>query len=106
MSKKKLSSIVGLITFVGIATLIASRVVFKPVPLRNVRLEFSGTEGLKISGTYTADSKEHALSGEVPFDVKVQARSVSYVINKDQPGEMIVSRRPRACSSRCIRGLP
>ncbi len=54
-----------------------------------VRLELSGTPGMKIAGHYDADGVRYPFSGVVPTNVTFTARRFSYSIRKaSEPGEL------------------
>lgn len=61
-----------------------------PAPPSNIRIEFSGTEGVKVSGKYIADGKENEINGTVPFAVTEIARDLKFVVNKLEPGQLTV----------------
>lgn len=54
-----------------------------------VRLELSGTPGVKLSGHYDADGVRYSFAGVVPTNVTFMARRFSYSIKKaSEPGEL------------------
>ena len=56
-----------------------------------VKLDISGTPGLNVTGTYTADDKSVDIAAAIPTAVNTKGRTISYVIkNPDESGSMTV----------------
>ncbi len=54
-----------------------------------VRLELSGTQGMKLTGHYDADGVRYSFAGVVPTNLTFSARRFSYSIKKaSEPGEL------------------
>lgn len=71
--------------------LVAGGVVFylsRPGPV-HMRIELTGTPGMKVAGTYTADGVTHEFRGTLPTRIDVQANEIYYTIRKqEEKGEL------------------
>jgi hypothetical protein len=73
---------VGLIAFIKHRQLVS-------LPARVIRIEISGTPGLKVDGTFEVDGQRHTESGVIPMAFTFRARNLSYTISKpDQSGNL------------------
>ena len=83
LRRRILPILVGVV-LVGIAVFFISR--FGP---KTMRVELSGTTGLKIAGSYEANGSTYEFSGVVPTNFAVEAKHFSYTIMKlDSDGEL------------------
>src|SRR5690349_8002627 len=67
-----------LLLFVGLV--LALNVYWQPAATRAVRLNLTGTPGLKVVGTYTADGVEAPFEGVLPTSINTTARDFAYQI--------------------------
>lgn len=51
----------------------------------SVRLNLTGTPGLKVTGTYAVDGLSREFSGVLPTNISVKARSFVYTIYMEEP---------------------
>jgi len=85
MNKKKVILVVllGLLLVAGLALWH-----HRPVP-STVRLNLTGTAGLKVAGTVVVDGVAREFSGVLPTNITVEARNFEYTILMQEPrGEL------------------
>ena len=70
--------------------LVAGFVVWQKRPLPAImRLELTGTPGLKVAGTVIVDGVPREFSGTLPTHIAVTARTIEYTIQMQEPrGEL------------------
>jgi hypothetical protein len=100
MNKKK----AGLAVFIILLLMAAFGVWLRRSVPGTVHLNLTGTPGLKIAGTLSADGVAREFSGVLPTNITVEARAFEYTIMMQAPlgelrGELTVGGGPSGSSS-------
>lgn len=83
---KKKILILGLLVLLGAVSLALLQK--RPVPIP-MRIDLTGTAGVKVAGKVVVDGVEREFSGTLPTHLAVQARSIEYTIRMQEPqGEL------------------
>ena len=95
MNKKRiaLSAVFALLLVAGVVAWLQ-----RPVPF-NVNLQLTGTPGLQIAGTVSVDGISWNMTGTLPTDITVRAKSFEYTFYMQEPqgelqAELVVENGP------------